>query len=77
MRPSIEFAFLVATDVGCMKDSSLSIHMPKSFFTCGFRFYTLFGVVSHCVCIAWGIFPCPLHLFTLKFSCQVSAHSWR
>ena len=31
MRPSIEFAFLDADVVWCLKESSLSIHTPKSF----------------------------------------------
>ena len=31
MRPSIEFAFLDADAVWCLKESSLSIHTPKSF----------------------------------------------
>ena len=30
-RHSIEFAFLDADDVWCLKESSLSIHTPKSF----------------------------------------------
>ena len=31
MRPSIEFAFLDVEAVWCLKESSLSIHTPKSF----------------------------------------------
>ena len=31
MRPSIEFTFLEVDDVWCLKESSLSIHTPKSF----------------------------------------------
>ena len=48
MRPSIEFAFLDADSVWCLKG------------TCGFfQFYSLSCVVSHCVCVAWGVFPYP------------------
>ena len=47
MRPSIEFAFLEADVVWCLKESSVSIRV---FFTCGFfQFYSLPCVVSHCV----------------------------
>ena len=57
MRPSIEFAFLDADVVLCLKESSLSIQVLC---TCGFfQFYSLSCVVSHCICVAWGVFPCP------------------
>ena len=31
MRPSVEFAFVDADALWCLKESSLSIHTPKSF----------------------------------------------
>ena len=43
MRPSIEFASLDAYAVWCFKESSLSIHTPKSF--------------SHVVSSSFNFFP--------------------
>ena len=57
MRPSIEFSFLDADAVWCLNESSLSIHTPKSF--SHVFFYSLSCVISHCVCVAWGVFPYP------------------
>ena len=42
MRPSIEFVFLDADAVWCLKESSLSIHTPKSF-SRGFFWFVLCG----------------------------------
>ena len=61
MRPSIEFAFLDGDAVWCLNESSLSIPTPKSFshVVSSSTFYSLSCVVSHCVCVAWGVFPYP------------------
>ena len=79
MRPSIEFAFLDADAVWCLNESSLSIHTPKSFSHVVSSSFTVCAVWLVIVYVYLGeFFPTlrTVHFFSLKFSCQVSAHSW-